>query len=306
MKKVTILHKLNMHLHFNFHLIRTALVASVLICLTAEANQYDQGAGNVYGAAKSIEVIVGICGESFPRTLSANKAAYRQWREQHSSLLNKIELHYATLKQSLAITSNNKDIEPQQLNEARRMIDKLPSLIKEMTEKQLQSNGETFFKNFCKNYPTYLTSEHANLEQRYAQEISLINENEQKQREKALEFQAISCALTDKEAQTFARDKLPSIIIEARENHPPVPGSIALWTHVAMLKEKIDACAHIDGSAFDTNVPLAIHFKKHLELFTQLEQFMSQWELVLPNKISNYESTLNHLQELQRDLIATP
>lgn len=302
-------YKLNMNLHLYLHLIRSALVASVLFCLPAEASQYEQGVGKVYGAAKSIEAMVDICGEAFPATLSANKAAYQQWREQHSSLLNKIELQYAMLRQSWEFLKNNKSIEPQQLKEVHLMIemmDNLPSLAVEIIKKQIQSNGENFFERFCSNYPAYLTTENANLERRYAKEISLINANEQKHREKELEFQAESCALIAHEARDFARDKLPSIINEARENHPPVPGSIALWTHVAILKKKIDACSHIDRSAIGTNVPLATYLKKHFELFTQLEQFMTQWELDLPNRISDSETTLSRMQELQRDIIAAP
>jgi hypothetical protein len=283
------------------YLVKLALVLVAFACQSVKAettaSQYSRDVIAVYMATEDLADIVTLCADTFPNTLSTNKAAYQNWRFQHLPFLHGMEQSYATLTRDMAGQDT-----PRQL-EVIRQVDQQLNITKEKSRKQLKSLDEDRFRGICNGYPLYLTTERVNFEQKYAKEINSIKAFEQERHGKELEFQAISCAETEKQAQTFAKDQLPQILIAARENQShPGPGHIALLTIVGMLKDQVASCRQIDGTALGTKIPLANYFEKYFELFSQSYLFMSQWELKLPSEISDSKNILNRLQELQHSL----
>ncbi len=119
------------------------------------------------------------------------------------------------------------------------------------------------------------------------------------------QFREVSCGQTADEAKLFAKERLPSIIQAARNNEPNAgPAHIAIWTQVAMLKDKLGACRRVEGNARGTTVPLATYLKPHYDLFSQLDPFMRLWQMQAPKDMSRSEELLNRFEHLQRDLTA--
>ncbi|MFZ3019532.1 MAG: hypothetical protein WA056_13870 [Gallionella sp.] len=300
-----------MKFHFNLHSMLAILIAGILVNQPVEANEYEQGLSKVYGAAKTIEATVDICGESFPQTLEVNKAAYLKWRERHISLLITVERQQERskqkLRQSWEFAKSDKRIDTEQLAKAGRMLemlDKLPSIVAGEAKRQYQSKGKIIFESICINYPASIASENANFDQRFAYEISLINANEQKYRE--MESKAkpeLLCTLTIENVNEFSRDQLQLIITKARQNHPFGPDVAVLGRQVTALAMTIDICAFADS---DTKEMSATNLENYIELFTYLEKFMAQWKSELPANISGSDAVLGHIEELRSKILATP
>ncbi|MBC7750976.1 MAG: hypothetical protein H7Z73_04545 [Candidatus Saccharibacteria bacterium] len=135
---------------------------------TNSSGEYSMDLGQVYGAIQGIKSTNEICNESFPLLKKQNDAAFQNWRKQYLPFLQEIEKYWTAA--AWKITNGDQ----QKYLEFLTKFNASSVQYKNSLRAYLSANGSDSLSKQCSYYSEYLTTERANFEYYYAEQVNTI------------------------------------------------------------------------------------------------------------------------------------